>query len=637
MNDAAPKLQSPTIIVPSQDPLEVALCHQIISDYLKIHGKDFHNTLSHPNTLPLVWCQRPLSRDTHQLSLFSLGPFRQRFFKYFYEFCVNICLGKIDSDPIAYHVIDLSILEYPNYPRLTLCKIQMQLKHDWEVDLLETTIMQSQKHLRSGLWTGNFSDWSVWRQRAAEDEKLTRICERWSELSSSMPVELAKITSNKLHQLIVSLSKKLLHERSSRHIIDIAKSMALPIWSQSTKEKSARRRCWLEHHRRRIFSNDRPLLMDCYTITLSYLRSHETLEDRHLLQALKEFQLSHSPSHFFISIKDPETRFHHFYLEVPYEAINKNVINRAMIKNLEELILGYIERKQMRIFQPRNDEDSFKRLIALAKEVQSVDDHAQISLSFEEQTDDRLVFSFSMARPLPAPEVNLEGLVSATSPEVLLRIEKTRKVEEGGFSKELILAQVEVTKIPFIREDHSVDLHRARFHILQYLSAGLGTLRDYNGGLMAKQHQLLEEVFSKLGHIASEKRLLLEEIFFALQPSVITASLNVDHLCALFEHVTRSYPRCRQVTTTPCIFWQEKGSLVLVVAFSTDADGLQPMQKPFQELMKMGDSVAQANLAKANRQIYAALASLESETSTAFKKRVRQQLAGKKIVFHTDG
>src|SRR3990167_873089 len=103
------------------------------------------------------------------------------------------------------------------------------------------------------------------------------------------------------------------------------------------------------------------------------------------------------------------------------------------------------------------------------------------------------------------------------------------------YLKEAMVLKVSVPLIHFLREDHTVDLYRARDHILTELKGALGEVRDFNGGMISKQNEAFDRfqaLFSK-----NENRLLLENFFHATFPVERRSLIDpkeLKHLYLLF-------------------------------------------------------------------------------------------------------
>src|SRR5690606_28147389 len=60
------------------------------------------------------------------------------------------------------------------------------------------------------------------------------------------------------------------------------------------------------------------------------------------------------------------------------------------------------------------------------------------------------------------------------------------------YPKEAAIFHITISKQPFFRPDHSVDLLKARQKIALELQYFLGEFRDFNGGMILKQDEALE-------------------------------------------------------------------------------------------------------------------------------------------------
>ena len=66
--------------------------------------------------------------------------------------------------------------------------------------------------------------------------------------------------------------------------------------------------------------------------------------------------------------------------------------------------------------------------------------------------------------------------------------------------KEVAVVRVRLPSEKFLREDYSVDLFKARQHLVKEMEQILGEVRDYNGGMIAKQ----SENFARLKKLLQE-------------------------------------------------------------------------------------------------------------------------------------
>ena len=81
--------------------------------------------------------------------------------------------------------------------------------------------------------------------------------------------------------------------------------------------------------------------------------------------------------------------------------------------------------------------------------------------------------------------------------------------------KEASVHRVKVPKEQFLRRDHSIDLYKARQTVVSEISRVVGEIRDYNGGMISKQNELLCSVKRLLGDMKNSDELLLENFFYS--------------------------------------------------------------------------------------------------------------------------
>ena len=69
-----------------------------------------------------------------------------------------------------------------------------------------------------------------------------------------------------------------------------------------------------------------------------------------------------------------------------------------------------------------------------------------------------------------------------------------------------------------LRSDGSLDFYSARQKITALIFSAIGEFRDYNGGIIIKQQELLQRLKEKFPEITAQDPELLETFFYALTP-----------------------------------------------------------------------------------------------------------------------
>ena len=272
---------------------------------------------------------------------------------------------------------------------------------------------------------------------------------------------------------------------------------------------------------------------------INFLKEHEVFEERHLLSAL---------SHFIPEIKSiPESFYLHdmkeeglglLYLEIEKDrgaSFSKAEIERIS-KLLPDEIHSRIEQLVPPIFMPRNEEDVMRNILTLSKQLRYARDLPQMIITFDEQTDVELVFTVIIVR-LAHPD--LLPIKELFQKSVLAGSFSFDRIKQVGMlrrktPKEASVLRVRLSVDSFYREDYSVDLSAARCALATAVQEVLGEVRDFNGGMIAKQSENFAELKKLLGNRAINHSLLLQNFFHAIYPAALSATLKADHLKTFF-------------------------------------------------------------------------------------------------------
>jgi hypothetical protein len=264
-------------------------------------------------------------------------------------------------------------------------------------------------------------------------------------------------------------------------------------------------------------------------ILLNLFKDNEVLKKQHLIDAIRssipnaeeieESFLTHVESHLF------------FYIEIHKHGVafeTDEVLNLRTKLPLE--LKKCIQRTVNPLFMLRNEEEQMRYLIALSRELRDRKDIPQIAISFEEQTEESLIFSVILARVLKKKTIPIKQLLSNLALQVLLRERKTVGKVHNKYPKEVSVFRVLLPKEEYLRRDHSLDLPKARQAVLLQLKSQFQDVRDYNGGLLSKQLESLQILKDLLGIVADSDAFVLENFFFSLEPLASQITLRPDRL-----------------------------------------------------------------------------------------------------------
>lgn len=219
--------------------------------------------------------------------------------------------------------------------------------------------------------------------------------------------------------------------------------------------------------------------------------------------------------HSFFLWHHPELPYIFCYFEV--HKLRGEELSRREVKNLEQALreqLHAIPPLTPALFWPYNEEESFRQVQILLKEMNDAEDLPHVSIHFREQTPTSLEFLIHVARP-STHELLAQSLEKL--PDYLDYFCHFQHNVKHPFPVELGAFALKVPSHAFdVRE--SINLLYARRYVMKYLESTFGLCRDYNGGLFEKQQQHFETIRSLLGDKIPLFDLFAEKVFYAILP-----------------------------------------------------------------------------------------------------------------------
>ena len=252
-------------------------------------------------------------------------------------------------------------------------------------------------------------------------------------------------------------------------------------------------------------------------------------------QILKTFQVFlpgflEVPGSFYLW-HHPELPYLFCYLEV--DKLRGEEIAKRELKSVENALseqLVAIAPLTPALFWPYNEEESYRQVQLLQKEVCSEKDLPHVLVQFREQTSSSLEFLIHLARPQVSDPLEdcLERL-----PDSLYSFCHFKRIRKAPFPLELAAISLKVPALAFNVQE-SINLLYARRYVLKYLESIIGPFRDCNGGLFEAQQQHFEAIRVHLGRKIRYFDLFAERVFYVLQPIERRLSLSLEEAEDLF-------------------------------------------------------------------------------------------------------
>lgn len=256
-------------------------------------------------------------------------------------------------------------------------------------------------------------------------------------------------------------------------------------------------------------------------VGVNLLHENEKFGTDHLLKAVHSLVsgLAFVPGSDLL-YQDTDYPFQLFYIELEKKE-GKQLLKEevdVLRDQLQPCIKGRVEHLHRSVFMPRNEEEIMRHIVTLGKELRFLSDLPQVIISFAKQTDDQLIFTLIIVRVLLPRTPSIEDVFSGLSIKAHLQRSKVLGFLRKRHPKEALVLDVEMQMANFLREDNCIDLYKARHKILLELEKGLGTVRDFNGGIIAKQNEVFQELVLILGKRSHQHHLLLDAFFHNIYP-----------------------------------------------------------------------------------------------------------------------
>ena len=282
-------------------------------------------------------------------------------------------------------------------------------------------------------------------------------------------------------------------------------------------------------------------------VGVNFLHKNEVFDEHHLMKSIENYlpdvKLVEDSSFILPSIDE---KVQIVYVEI--EKLSALEFTSHEVQLLRQKLPGdlknHVEKLMPAVFMPRNEEEVMKNILVLSHELRYFKDLPQVIISFEEQADDELVFTVIFLRLLlvqGAPSI--EEMYRKSCGRFSFAEDRVKRVGmlRGKYPKEATVFRLNLPKAMFLREDHTVDLLKARQEVMLELNQILGEFRDYNGGMIAKQNETLVGLKKIIDDLDKKGDLLLENFFHALLPmearNVVALPILKTFFCKLQQSI----------------------------------------------------------------------------------------------------
>jgi len=544
-------------------------------DGIEDYGELFRQLKSR---LPLVQCSGEDSAPC-DISFYLISRQRPNAFKFFYEMISRWLIpGKL-LDVNLFSAIDFRLPQLSDTV-YTFCEIKIHLEDAEELKQLCASFPIVESEISLGMASAYHARRILEVRGLEADEKTAMIHEYIALLLKRFPDIFSDDIFSEMQQLLVKSKEDFRKSRQARHISRIVGVHYLfrKELEELVQETPHKRFIKMKVVRARLQRKTgmRPVLG--VMVGVNFLRDKEFLEDRQLLKAIRHFIPNvDMVRNSFYQVTRGKDNICTLYIEI--EKIDGASFTSTEIcrlrKELSFDIRDRIERLVHPVFMPSNEEEIMRNILTLSNQIRFLRDIPQVMITYDQQSDQDLVFTVIFVRILKPGGHSLQAMFTQvkTPLEYLHDRCKSLGYIRKRYPKEATVFHVKLPKERFLRRDHSIDLYRARRFVVGEMTRILGEFRDFNGGMISKQDELLRAVRNLLVESGQYyiNDLLLENLFYAITPVIMRSVLAPSPLRTLFLMLAHVVNHGFSASERHLITHQEDKGYFIVLASFDDA------------------------------------------------------------------
>lgn len=200
---------------------------------------------------------------------------------------------------------------------------------------------------------------------------------------------------------------------------------------------------------------------------------------------------------------------------------------------LEMRIKNSIQHLSPAVFTSSNEEEIYKTILTLSREIESVHDLPQVYISLDQNSTKDIAFRIILVYIAPYHRLSLKDRFFDCS-FISERVTTVRHLDNRPIEAQifrLILPRDPAS----LRSDNSIDFHIAREKVVKSIRAAIGDFRDFNGGILVKQQELFGIFKAKFQEEKNHDPEFLARFFYRIMPLEKRIILQEATLFSLFS------------------------------------------------------------------------------------------------------
>ncbi len=521
--------------------------------------------------IPLI-TYSPLTRFPGTISFFALSKYRPNSFKFFFEMITRWLIPGKRLDPILIYAADFRL------PRLseevyTIHEVMVRVADLVEFEEIQRYFSLLATEIGLGIHSELYAKRLLEIKGLSIEDKHILIQGFISVLVKRFPKIYDHDIFKEMQHILITCRDEFKAARQPRHLSRIISAQYLfhKELKEAIKKNPQRRYLNLKIFRSSIQTAVGQRAVLSLIVAFNFLRDQESFSENNLLKAIQHYIPSASAvEHSFFIHKWGLENICLAYIEMEkkeggeFTSLDIRKLRRELPGNLK----NRVEHRLAPLFMPRNEEEIIRNLLILTNQIKYIRDIPQVFISFDQQVYTHLYFTVVVARVVKPHTLPIADLFKQTHSSMEYVHDRTKIMGyvRKKYAKEATVFHLKFSKEGFLRADHSIDLYKARQMVVGELTRVMGEVRDYNGGMISKQLELLCKIRLLLAEIKDYDELLLENFFYSLTPVLVRTLLDPYAFKTLFLMLHEGLKEYSQEGVYVKIHRQEHYLFVLVIA-----------------------------------------------------------------------
>lgn len=490
------------------------------------------------NELFPIWLKTETETLPKTFSFYTFSLFRENAFKFFFEMISRWLIPNEQTDVTLVFSAQFQLPQVST-DIYSLSEIVVHVKDLETLKQIENSLPLIESQIKLGLESKQMAQKILEAKGFSQDEKTVLL----QEILARRVRRHSKIVDHdiisEMQHILLTCKEKFKAERSIRHLSRIIMTQYLfrKELLRHSEQHPLKRKVLIKLNRLPYQDKERIGI----TAGINFLAEKEVFEERQFIAALHHhFPLVNACPHSFLLIRRGKELLTTVYLEIEHpQGVKFSHEELQMLKTeLPKDLRVYVEHLMHPIFMPRNEEEIMRNILTLSQQIKYARDIPQVFITFDQQQRGFLVFTVIFVRVAKPGLLSIQECFKGQGSFLNYKHDRTKIVGNirNKHSKEATVFRIKTRKEDFLRMDHSIDLYQARQTVVNELTRLLGDFRDFNGGMISKQGELLVVV----KEILQQERVkynpvLLENFFYSLSPVIMQTTLEPIALETLFK------------------------------------------------------------------------------------------------------